>query len=257
MYNGFARLYDRLTADVPYGAFADYYFEIFRRFGCKTRLGLDLGCGTGSITLELCRRGVDMIGADISADMLAVARERAAAENLGVLFLNQDMADFELYGTVDFIVSSLDCVNYVTEKNRLKRVFKLVNNYLDPGGLFVFDINTEYKLSAVLGENTFVADGEDIFYSWQNSYDKRSRLCDFYLSFFEREADGRYSRFDEIHTERAYTEAELVSMLEGAGLKVEGVFHDRTFKKPRKNSERLFFVAREQGKEAPKGGAAV
>ena len=248
MYGGFAHLYDRLMTDVPYGAWVDYYFEIFRRFGCKTGLGLDLGCGTGNVTLELARRGCDMIGADLSADMLGVAREKAAEEGLNVLFLNQDMAEFELYGTVDFIVSSLDSVNYITEKNRLKKVFRLVNNYLDPGGLFVFDINTEHKLSSILGDNTFVSDGEDVFYSWQNSYDKRSRLCDFYLSFFEREADGRYSRFDEVHTERAYGVDEIIKMLEDAGLKPEGVFHDLTFNKPRKNSERLFFVAREQGK---------
>ncbi|MCH5188501.1 MAG: methyltransferase domain-containing protein [Oscillospiraceae bacterium] len=248
MYNDFARLYDRLMADVPYGKFVDYYFEIFRRFGCKTRLGLDLGCGTGNVTLELSRRGADMIGADISAEMLSVAGDKATYEGLNALFLNQDMAEFELYGTVDFIVSSLDSVNYVTEKNRLKKVFKLVNNYLDPGGLFVFDVNTEYKLSTVLGDNTFVSDDDDIFYSWQNSYDKRSRLCDFYLSFFERREDGSFARFDEVHTERAYGVDELKAMLKDSGLKVEGVFHDLTFQKPRKNSERVFFVAREQGK---------
>ena len=248
MYGGFARLYDGLMADVPYEKWVDYYFDIFRRFGCKTNLGLDLGCGTGSVALELARRGCDMIGADISAEMLAVAREKAAREGLNVLLLNQDMAEFELYGTVDFIVSSLDCINYITDKNRLKRVFKLVNNYLEPDGLFVFDVNTEYKLSAILGDNAFVGGGDEVFYTWQNSYDRRSRTCDFYLSFFEKGADGRYSRFDELHAERAYSEEELRSMLAAAGLKLEGVFHELTFQKPKKTSERLFFVAREQGK---------
>lgn len=248
MYNGFAHLYDRLMAEVPYSEWADYYFEIFRRFGCGAALGLDLGCGTGNMTLELARRGADMIGVDISEDMLGVAAEKAKAERREILFLNQDMAELELYGTVDFIVSSLDCVNYVTEKNRLKRVFKLVNNYLDPGGLFVFDVNTEYKLSRVLGDNAFVSDGEDIFYSWQNFYDKKSRLCDFYLTFFEKDERGLYRRFDEVHTQRAYGAEELKAMLEAAGLKVEGVFRDRTFKKPTPTAERLFFVAREQGK---------
>ena len=247
MYSGFAHVYDKLMADVPYDKWADYYHRIFDRFGCKTGLGLDLGCGTGSMTMELARRGTDMIGVDLSPDMLSVASEKAETEGLDILYLNQDMADFELYGTVDFVISSLDCVNYITDKNTLKRVFRLVNNYLDPGGLFIFDINTEYKLSTVLGENSFVGDGRDVFWAWQNYYDKRSRLCDFYLTFFEREGD-MYHRFEETHTERAYSAAEITSMLEQAGLKVEAVFHDLTLQKPKENSQRLFFVAREQGK---------
>ncbi len=248
MYGGFAHLYDRLMTDVPYGEWADYYHRIFRRFGCASRLGLDLGCGTGSLTMELARRGTDMIGVDLSGEMLDVASKRAAKNGLDILYINQDMAEFELYGTVDFIVSSLDCVNYIVNKNRLKKVFRLANNYLDPGGLLIFDINTEYKLSSILGSNVFVSDGEDVFYSWQNFYDKKSRLCDFYLTFFERDGDV-YHRFDEVHTERAYSVEELSSMLRNAGLKLEGVFHDRTFGRPRENSERLFFVAREQGKQ--------
>lgn len=247
MYSGFAHLYDSLMTDVPYEKWADYYHEIFRRFGCNTRLGLDLGCGTGSMTVELARRGTDMIGIDLSPEMLDAAMDKSEKAGMDILYLNQDMAEFELYGTVDFIVSSLDCINYVTNKNRLKKVFKLVNNYLDPRGLFVFDINTPYKLSTILGSNAFVSDGEEIFYSWQNFYDKKSRLCDFYLTFFER--DGQvYRRFDEVHTQRAYGVDELCVMLKGAGLKVEGVFHDLSFNKPKPCSERVFFVAREQGK---------
>ncbi len=248
MYNSFAHVYDALISDVPYTRWAEYYFEIFRRFGCKTALGLDLGCGTGNMTAELSRQGCDMIGVDLSADMLGVANEKAQAEGLDILYLNQDMTEFELYGTVDFIISSLDCINYITNKNDLKKVFRLVNNYLDPGGLFVFDINTEYKLSRVLGNNTFVSDGDKIFYSWQNSYDAKTRLCDFYLTFFEKTAGGEYRRFDEVHTERAYSAAEIADMLKRSGLKLEGVFHELTFNSPRKNSQRLFFVAREQGK---------
>lgn len=247
MYGGFAHLYDALMIDIDYGRWADYYCEIFRRFGCKTGLGLDLGCGTGSMTMELARRGTEMIGIDLSADMLAVARDRAAGAGLDILYLNQNMTDFELYGTVDFIVSSLDCINYITNKNDLRRVFKLVNNYLDPGGLFIFDVNTEYKLSSVLGNNAFVSDGEDIFWSWQNEYDRGTRLCDFYLTFFEKMGES-YRRFDEVHTERAYSVDELLSLLRRSGLKTEAVYHDLTFGKPRKNSQRLFFVAREQGK---------
>ena len=224
MYGGFAHLYDALMDDIDYGRWADYYYAVFKRLGCKTRLGLDLGCGTGSMTQELARRGTEMIGVDLSADMLAVANDKARAAGLDILYLNQDMTDFELYGTVDFVVSSLDCMNYITDKNALRRVFKLVNN-------------------------AFVSDGADIFWAWQNEYDKRSKLCDFYLTFFERDGE-LYRRFDEVHTQRAYGEDELVSLLERSGLKVEVVYHDLTFGKPRKTSQRLFFVAREQGKGA-------
>ncbi len=250
MYGGFAHVYDRLMDDVPYGKWADQYYRLFRRFGCRAGLGLDLGCGTGAITMELARRGADMIGVDLSADMLAVAKEKAAAEGLDILYLNQDMRDFELYGTVDFIVSSLDCMNYVTNKNDLKRVFRLANNYLEPGGLFIFDVNTEYKLGTILGSNAFTGESDGVFWAWQNFYDKKARLCDFYLTFFEKDGEG-YRRFDEVHTERAYSVGELTGMLEGAGLKVEGVFHELTMQKPRENSQRVMFVAREQGKEAP------
>lgn len=248
MYGGFAHMYDALTGDVDYSKWADYYYKIFRRYGIEPNLGLDLGCGTGSITLEMHKRGCDMIGVDLSAEMLSVARERAAEENRDILFLNQDMTEFELYGTVSFAVSSLDCMNYITNKNSLKRVFKLVNNYLDPKGLFIFDMNTEYKLSTVLGNNTYVYEENGIFYTWQNYYDKKSRTCDFYLTFFEEDKNGLYRRFDEVHTERAYGIDEVVEMLEKSGMKVEGVFDDKTFNKPTENSTRVFFVAREQGK---------
>lgn len=248
MYGGFAHMYDALTGDVDYAKFADYYFEVFRKFNLNPSLGLDLGCGTGSITFEMHNRGCDMIGVDISAEMLSVARQRSAAEKSDILFLNQDMTEFELYGTVSFAVSSLDCMNYITQKNSLKRVFKLVNNYLDPGGLFIFDMNTPYKLGKVLGDNTYIYEENDIFYTWQNCYDSHSRICDFYLTFFEKDKSGLYRRFDEVHSQRAYEIDEVVQMLEKSGMRVEGVFADKTFKKPAKTTERVFFVAREQGK---------
>ncbi len=248
MYNGFARLYDALMEDVDYEKWADYYFEIFRRYGCNTELGLDLGCGTGSMSVEMSKRGCDMTGVDLSADMLSAACRKAEAAGQDILFLNQDMREFELYGTVSFVISSLDCMNYLTDKNSLKRTFKLVNNYLDPGGLFIFDMNTEYKLGHVLGNNTFAFDNGEIFYTWQNSYDKKSRVCDFYLTFFERESGESYRRFDEVHTQRAYSVNEVKDCLARGGLKVEGVFADKSFSPVREKTERVFFVAREQGK---------
>lgn len=245
MYNRFAYLYDNLINDVDYKKWTDYYFKIFQRYGIVPKLGLDLGCGTGSITTELSRRGVEMTGVDLSEDMLMVAREKSVG--MDILYLNQDMTQFELYGTVDFIVSSLDCMNYITDKRDLLKVLKLANNYLEPGGLFIFDINTRYKLENVIGDNTFILENDDVFCSWQNEYDKKRKICDFYLTFFCKNGE-EYSRFDEEHSERAYEIDEIKALIEASGMKLLKVYDDLSFNNPKKNSERVFFVAQEQGK---------
>lgn len=245
MYNDFAYIYDKLINDVDYKEWADYYFKIFQRYGLSPKLGLDLGCGTGNLTVELANRGVEMTGVDLSEDMLMVAREKS--EGMDILYLHQDMTEFELYGTVDFIVSSLDCINYITDKRDLQRVMKLANNYLEPGGLFIFDINTRYKLENVIGDNTFILEDDDCFCSWQNEYDKRRKLSDFYLTFFMKDGEN-YTRFDEHHTERAYEIEEIKSLIESSGMRLLKVYHNLSFENPKKNSERVFFVAQEQGK---------
>ncbi len=245
MYEGFAHLYDCLQYDVPYEEYADYYEEVLKRFGGTKGLCLDLGCGTGNMTRILAARGFDMIGADASVDMLDEARAKGG----DILYLNQDMRELELYGTVATVVSSLDCINYVTEYSDLVKVFKLVNNYLDPKGIFIFDINSEYKLKYILGGNDYISDGEEIFYSWQNSFDEKERICTFYLTFFEKQGD-MYKRYDEVHFERAYSVEEIKSALQEAGLKLLGAFDNLSFEEPDKESERIFFVAQECVKEA-------
>lgn len=161
-YTDFAYIYDKLI-DQDYEKWADYIEEIFKKHGVKPNLVLDLGCGTGSITNILAKRGYDMIGVDLSPDMLNVARDKALEENLDVLYLCQDIREFELYGTVDAIICTLDVLNYITKPEDLRLVFSLVKNYLNPDGIFIFDINTEYKLKNVLGNNTFVYDENGIF----------------------------------------------------------------------------------------------
>ena len=246
MYNRFAYVYDTLIKDVDYKKWVDYYLEIFQRYGLSdAKLGLDLGCGTGSITTEFCRRGFEMTGIDLSEDMLMVAREKSEGQD--ILYLNQDMCEFELYGTVDFIVSSLDCINYITDKRDLLKVMKLANNYLNPGGLFIFDINTRYKLENIIGDNTFVLEDDDAFCVWQNEYDKKKKMADFYLTFFMKDGE-EYVRFDEEHTERAYEIEEIKEIIRKSGMKLLKVYHDQSFKNPEKTSERVFFVVKEQGK---------
>lgn len=245
-YEGFAHLYDALQADVPYDEIVSYYIAALEKFGGKKGLCLELGCGTGSVSVRLSKKGFDMIGVDLSPDMLAIAREKALKEGQNILFLNQDMRSFELYGSVASVFSSLDSINYVTDREDLKKVFSLVRNYLDPGGIFVFDINSEYKLRYILGSNTYVSPDEDIFYSWENSFDEQTGICTFYLTFFEKRGE-LYKRFDEVHEEKAYSVKDIKELLEAAGLEVLGAFDDLSFEAAKETSERIFFAARKRG----------
>ena len=246
-YEALARVYDRLNGEVDYAAIADFYEKAFARYGIKPRLVLDLGCGTGSMTLELARRGYDMIGVDASAEMLSKAYERMWKEGVGgVLFLEQDMRGFELYGTVGAVVSTLDCVNYLTGDGDLEKCFSLVHNYLDPDGVFLFDVNTPYKFENVYGEQAYILEEDDgsIFCGWQNDFDGETGLCRFLLSVFTEDKDGRYVRLDEEQTERCYSREELTAALEGAGFAEIAFFEDLNFSAPADTATRWYIAAR-------------
>lgn len=237
-YEAFAALYDCLTFDVDYVNMADFIELLFKRYACKRpELVLDLACGTGSLTAELAGRGYDMTGADASAEMLAVAREKLAARP-GVLLLEQDMRSFELYGTVDAIVCVLDSVNYVTEG--LDKVFALAANYLNPGGVLVFDINSPYKYQHILADNTFTYETDGIFYVWENEL--QGEMCSFYLDFFVEQAGGDYRRYSEVHTQRVYDPALLERMLETVGLTVCGRYDGYNDRPVQACSERIVFA---------------
>lgn len=240
-YVDFAYVYDKLI-DQDYEKWADYIESIFNANGLKPSLVLDLGCGTGSVTNILAKRGYDMIGVDLSVDMLNVAREKANDMGVNVLYLCQDIRSFELYGTVDAIICTLDVLNYITDPRDLKKVFKLVKNYLNPNGVFIFDINTQYKLENILGNNTFVTEENGVFYSWENEFD--DGLSKQYLTFFAELPDGRYERFDEEHIQRAYTESEILTMLKDCGLTPMAVYDVFTLEKPLENCEKTVFVSK-------------
>lgn len=240
-YTDFAYIYDKLI-DQDYEKWADYVEEIFRRNNLKPSLVLDLGCGTGSITNILAKRGYDMIGIDLSCDMLNVARDKAAEQNSDVLYLCQDIREFELYGTVDAVICTLDVINYITDTDDLKHVFGLVKNYLNDGGIFIFDINTEYKLKEILGNNTFINDEDGIFYSWENEY--KDGISSQYLTFFSERDDGAYDRFDEMHVQRAYTVGQIRSMLLENGMSFEGEYKVLTFEKPDDECEKSVILSK-------------
>ncbi len=239
-YGNFAFVYDALTNDVEYSNRCDYLEKIFEKhLSKKPELIADLGCGTGTVCSILSQRGYDMIGVDSSDMMLSEAVKKQGSEK--ILYLNQDMTEFELYGTVDVFLSMLDSLNYITSTGELADVFALVKNYLNPGGIFVFDVNTPYKYEKVLADNTFTYDENDIFYVWENSFD--GEYCDFLINFFVKKEDT-YTRFTEEHTQRCHTFKELLDIIEKSGLVLEGVYNDMTFDDPKGDSERIFIVVK-------------
>lgn len=242
MYQHFAKIYDALQ-EIDYDSFLEYYLKCFEKFSKKKpELVLDMACGTGNITIPMAKQDFDMIGLDLSVEMLDIAREKAGREGLDILFLNQDMTEFELYGTVDAIVCALDGVNYITDPDELKKTFALVLNYLNPGGVFIFDINTIYKFKNVLDGQTFVYDEEDGFCAWSSDYLEDDNICVFNLNMFIPNADGLYERFDEYQEEYGYTPELLKNMIEEAGLKCIGIYDGLTFDDAKADSERISFV---------------
>ena len=251
-YSEFAQVYDLFMDNIPYDQWCEYLVTLLKKYGVDDGLILELGCGTGNISEALRKKGYDMIGIDNSAEMLSVAIEKSMEvedESLPQsLYLCQDMREFELYGTVRAIVSICDSMNYITEPDDLYEVFRLANNYLDPEGVFIFDMNTRYKYENMLGEHTIAETREDHCFIWDNFYDKDSRLNEYVLNLFIQGDDGRYDRHEEIHYQRAYDLEEVRQLIEEAGLKWEGAYDAFTMDPVREDSERIYIIAREQGK---------
>lgn len=247
-YTGFAAVYDMFMDNIPYEAWSGYLTELLREYGVKDGLVLDLGCGTGTLTRLLADRGYDMIGVDISDEMLEIAMEKQADKPDGILYLQQDMREFELYGTVRAVVSICDSMNYLMEYEDLVQVFKLVNNYLDPGGVFIFDLNTVYKYREELGEQTIAENREDGSFIWENFFDEEELVNEYDLTIFIREEDGRYRKYEETHYQRAYPLAAVKQAIDEAGMEFVAAYDAFTKEPPREDSERVYVVARERGK---------
>ena len=247
-YTSFAEVYDTFMDNVPYEEWADYLEERLKEYGVKDGLVLELGCGTGSMTELLAEKGYDMIGVDYSEDMLEIAMEKRIESGHDILYLLQNMQEFELYGTVKAVVSVCDSVNYITEKAELEEVFRLVNNYLDPQGIFIFDFNTEYKYREILGNQVIAEDREECSFIWENYYDHTSMINEYELTLFVQEEDDLYRKYQESHFQKAYTLRDIRSMIEASGLKFVTAYDAYTQKAPMHNSERITVIAREYGK---------
>lgn len=245
-YSDFASVYDTFMDETPYEEWADFLHGLLTEDGIEEGLVLDLGCGTGSLTRLLAGKGYDMIGVDYSPQMLQIARDKE--EDSSILYLLQDMREFELYGTVAAVVSVCDSVNYITEPEDLRDVFKLVNNYLDPNGLFIFDFNTEYKYSQVIGDAVIAENRDECSFIWDNYYDEESKINEYDLTIFVREEQDLFRKFEEVHYQRGYTLAEMKELLEQAGLRFVKAIDSDTKGEVCDTSERIYVIARECGK---------
>lgn len=245
MYRDFASVYDRLMQDVPYLGWIEYLGRLFERHGIKPADVLDIGCGTGNITIPLAEMGYRIAGLDMSGEMLALAEEKARSQGLRISWIQQDMRFMDLGIMVfDLIISMTDSLNYIAGPADLLQVFQRVHGMLKTGGWFVFDLNSAYKLKKVFGNNVFTLLEEDIAYIWENTFDHESRRCVMDLTFFAREADGRYRRFEEQHAETAFETGEVRGILLEAGFKVEAVYAENSMLPPDETTERIYFLAR-------------
>ena len=244
-YTGFAGVYDEFMEDIPYDAWLDFISGTLRREGIADGLVCELGCGTGKMTRLLAGCGYDMIGIDRSAEMLSIAKNESRGD---ILYLAQDMCEFELYGTVRAVVSVCDSINYITEEADLLQVFRLVNNYLDPGGIFLFDMNTIYKYETLLAENTIAENREEGSFIWENYYDPGAKLNEYDLTLFIRQEDGLYRKYEETHFQRAYGLDQIARLVEKAGMELVRVCDAETGQEIKEDTQRVHVIVREHGK---------
>ena len=211
-------------------------------------LVLDLGCGTGTLTQMLSENGYDMIGVDNSEQMLAIAMEKRELSGENILYLLQDMREFELYGTVGAVISVCDSLNYLLEEEELVQTFKLVNNYLDPKGIFIFDFNTVYKYQEVIGDSTIAENREECSFIWENYYHEEEQINEYELTIFVKEENDLFRKFEENHYQRGYRLEQMKRALQEAGMEFVAALDADTHEGITDTSERIYCIARECGK---------
>lgn len=244
-YTSFSQVYDLFMDNVPYEEWGKYLASLFKEYEIEDGLLLDLGCGTGKLTRIMEGYGYDMIAIDNSFEMLNLAREHS---DESILYLMQDMREFELYGTVRGIYSACDCINYILEEDELREVFALANNYLDSGGVFVFDINSPYKYKELLAENTFAETREEGSFIWENYYDEEDGINEYDLTLYIKDNEESFLRFQEVHYQKCYELSTIKRLLEEAGMKFVAAYDAYTYEPVSEESEKILVIAREQGK---------
>ncbi|MGN0620430.1 MAG: class I SAM-dependent DNA methyltransferase [Porcipelethomonas sp.] len=243
-YGVFAEFYDILTGNIDYRKRAEYFDEAIRKFGGRKGVLLDLACGTGSLSEEMDELGYDVIAIDRSAEMLGTAMNKKFESGRQIQYVCQDMRFLDLYGNVDVTVCALDSLNHLDSIDDIKEVFSSVCKFTEPGGLFIFDINTEFKHRMILGDNTFVYDTDEVYCVWQNTCENSRVQID--LDFFVPENDGTYSRYSESFAETAYPLELIKSALTDTGFTVLGCFHEDSFEPVHEDSQRVVFTAKKE-----------
>ena len=240
-YNSFAEYYDLLTSNIDYEEIAEYYDGLNKKFGGTKGILLDLACGTGSLSVIFGKMGYDVIGVDISPEMLSIA---VGKEHDGIEYLCQSMTELDMFGTIDGTICSLDSINHLNDIDEVKRTFEKVSLFSNKGALFMFDVNTPYKHEKILADNTFVYDMDEVYCVWQNEYAGGGRT-DIYLDFFAEDEDsGMYDRYSDDFSETAYPPELIHELLEKAGFEVCACYEYLTENEPAEKSEKLTFVAR-------------
>ena len=242
-YGEFASVYDKLMDDFDYPAWADYYLELISRTGAKVRKMCYCACGTGSMTIQFAKRGISVIGTDISQDMLEIAAVRARRAAQKIVFTAQDMTRLELPRPVDAIVCACDGVNYLTAPGAVESFFNAAYKSLKPGGCLAFDISSRYKLENVIGNGFFGEERDDVAYIWSNRLDEETHIVDMDLTFFVRQENGLYRRFEERHSQRAHSAEEIADKLSSCGFTDIKVYGNMNFDSPGAEEQRLHFAA--------------
>ena len=243
-YETFASVYDLFMEQVEYDEWLSHIHAVWEKYGIEPKTILDLGCGTGSILLPLAKEGFDMIGVDLSPEMLTEADHKAMEAGLSVRLACQDMTELELGEQADCILSLCDCMNYLTEDGQLAEAFQRIAAHMKPESILLFDMNTEYKFREVLGQNVFGAAEDAAAYIWENDYDEEEKINEYYVSFFIEQENGLYERVEEYHYERAYSMEEIEAALQAAGFVLLEVTDGYRFAPPQEKSERLLFAAK-------------
>jgi SAM-dependent methyltransferase len=247
-YTGFAQVYDMFMDNIPYEQWSQYLIKLLAKYGVRDGIILDMGCGTGNVTQCLARKGYDLIGIDNSQEMLTIAMEKIREKEERILYLLQDMREFELYGTVSAVVSICDSMNYIILEEELLEIFRLVNNYLDPQGVFIFDLNTVYKYKNILADNTIAENRDESSFIWDNNYYEAEMINEYDLTIYVKKQDEEniFRRFDETHYQKAYELETIKYLLEKAGMEFVAAFDAFTEEAPTEHSERIYIVARER-----------
>ena len=241
-YTSFASVYDLFMDNVPYEEWCAFLCKILAQHGITDGPVLDLGCGTGKMTRLMSEQGYDMTGIDNAAEMLQIAAMEPG--EVPILYLLQDMQDLELDGCVRAVYSVCDCVNYVLDEEELQQAFSRVHEYLEEDGAFIFDVNTSYKYTKLLAENTFAESRDEGSFIWENYYDEEERINEYDLTLFIPEGDELYRRYTETHYQRNYETETLLKLLKNAGFTDICVYDDYTDAPLCETSERAVFVAK-------------